>query len=196
MESGPIESVRVLNCGHHHCRECTRKVKCCPMCRSEIKHGNGVVVTQDCSRPAVGSGSGGRNKRIGTLIADLRARAPTAVILVLSSFVETVQTISRGLKTDANTPHVEISFPGMFADLYNTPQNNQGDGLVLLATASMLHGLNMPFFIAYVIIAEPGMDRLTDMLSHVYGGPENDHVVNVISLVVKDTIEEHFKMDR
>jgi hypothetical protein len=49
MEVCPIESVRVLHCGHHHCRECTRKVKRCPMCRSEITHGNGLVVTTDCS---------------------------------------------------------------------------------------------------------------------------------------------------
>ena len=198
METCPIEDVRVLHCGHHHCRACTRKVKRCPMCRSEIQHGNGVVVTTDCHRPAVGSGSGGRNGRIQTLIADIRDRAPAAVILVLSSYVETVQMVAHGLKTcKTNTPHFEMSGPGMgsFREPLSHLQNNEGDGLVLLATSSMLQGLNIPIFIAYVIIAEPGTDRLTDTLSHVYGGPESDHVVHVNYLVVNDTIEEHFRAD-
>jgi hypothetical protein len=83
----------------------------------------------------------------------------------------------------------------MFADISNM-QNNQGGGFVLLATTSMLHGLHIPIPIAHVIIAEPCTDCLTDILSHVYNGPESDRVaVNVISLVVNDTIEEHFTMD-
>jgi hypothetical protein len=172
-----VDGFRVLPCGHYYCEDCTRRLKRCPMCRAPL------VGVQPCILSSSGLDVGVRIRRVETLISEIRVGAPTASILVLSGFSEAAQLIRDALRASRL-----VNMDAVIAD--EIAKIRRGGGGVVVSSVPSIRGLNLPIFVSHIIVTEPQIDCITDILSHIHGVTGSK--IHVTTLVLRGTIEEQF----